>query len=63
MTLGLRGIGAGELTGVKIPSSTETLNGQSVVVATWEASPLFAALRDDTLDTWIRQHPRWTNNI
>jgi LCP family protein required for cell wall assembly len=63
VVFGLRGLNAKQLSGVKVPSYNSTVNGQAVVIGTPDASTLFAAIRDDTLDTWTRQHPQWVNGI
>jgi LCP family protein required for cell wall assembly len=59
----LRGIRPNNVTGIKVPTSPDMWGNQSVVVATRDATSLFAALRQDTLDEWARTHKRWVNQI
>jgi LCP family protein required for cell wall assembly len=63
LALGLRGIHADQMTGVKVPSYSDTINGTSYVVATPDASGLYAALRNDDLGDWTREHPQWVNGL
>jgi LCP family protein required for cell wall assembly len=63
LAYGLRGIGTGQLTGIKVPSSFQTINGESFVVATNDASGLFAALREDTVVEWASQNEAWVNHL
>jgi LCP family protein required for cell wall assembly len=63
LVYGLKGIHPNQLTGVKMPSSESTVDGTDYVVATPDAQPLFAALRDDTLDAWTQQHAQWVNPL
>ncbi len=63
LAFGLRGISPQSITGIRIPSSLATVGDQSYVVASPDAAGLFAALRQDTLDTWASQNKQWVNSI
>ena len=59
----LRGVGAADMTGVRVPYNLDMIGGVSYVIATDEAEGLYAAVRDDTLDTWVAANPQWVELI
>ena len=65
LVFALRNLRPGSMIGVKIPTYFDTINDMSVVVATDDAKPLFAALRTDTLGAWVadKAHKQWLNAI
>ena len=63
LVFNLRGVRPSAMTGVKIPSEPQMIEGTSFVVATDEAPSLFDALRDDDLERWTREHGGWVNAI
>jgi LCP family protein required for cell wall assembly len=63
LVFNLRGVRPGAMTGVKIPSEPQLIDGTSFVVATEEAPGLFDAVRNDDLERWTREHGAWVNAI
>ncbi|MGC9667124.1 LCP family protein [Planosporangium sp. 12N6] len=60
----LRGVNPGELVGIKIPSEPQDIGGISYVIAhEQEATALYQAIREDSLDTWIQNNPTWLNSL
>jgi LCP family protein required for cell wall assembly len=59
----LRGLGRGDLTGLKVPFYFRTIGDQAYVIASDEADGLWEALRTDTLETWAATHEQWQNKI
>jgi LCP family protein required for cell wall assembly len=59
----LRGLSPGDLTGLKVPFSFQTIGDQAYVIASDEADGLWAALRDDALESWATTHEQWQNKI
>jgi LCP family protein required for cell wall assembly len=59
----LRGLGPGDLTGLKVPFYFQTIGEQAFVIASDEADGLWDALRDDTLGDWTATHEQWQNKI
>lgn len=64
LVFALRDLRPDRLIGLRLPSTDETIDGTSYVVATEPAtSELFAALRKDTLGRWAVANPQWVNRI
>jgi LCP family protein required for cell wall assembly len=63
LAYGLRGIPPDQLTGIKVPSNVQVIDGESFVVGTPDAQGLYAALRDDRLADWTSQNKQWVNRI
>jgi LCP family protein required for cell wall assembly len=63
LAFGLRGVNPDDMTGIKVPSTGQTINNTAYVVATSDASGLFAAVRADNLGNWTHQHPQWVNHL
>jgi LCP family protein required for cell wall assembly len=63
LMFGLRNISPAHLTGIELPSAPEDRGGIAYVVAKSESGGLFAAVRDDTLDTWVVDNASWVNRI
>lgn len=59
----LRNVRPSSLVGVRLPSFTRTIGGVSYVIANDQASSLYQALYNDTLDQWALTHPSWVNAI
>jgi LCP family protein required for cell wall assembly len=59
----LRGLSPGDLTGIKVPFSFQTIGEQAYVIASDEAAGLWEALRTDTLGDWAATHEQWQNKI
>jgi LCP family protein required for cell wall assembly len=55
----LRGVGADDVTGVRVPHYLDMIGDVSYVIATDEAQGLYDAVRDDTLDAWTAANPQW----
>ena len=61
LIVALRGLGPGDLTGVRVPYYFQTIGDLAFVIASDEAEGLWAAMRDDTLDDWTAANPSWVN--
>lgn len=59
----LRNVQPSALVGVRLPSTTQTIGGVSYVLRKPDATGLFTAIDQDTLDTWVAQNPRWVNQL
>ncbi|ADD46000.1 LCP family protein [Stackebrandtia nassauensis] len=64
--IALRGIKAGDMESVKLPSESQTIDGISYVVIQegqqkQDADSLFDAIKDDTLSQWLKDHPDYLN--
>ncbi|HZE39777.1 MAG TPA: LCP family protein [Stackebrandtia sp.] len=64
--LALRGVKAGSMQTIKLPSEPQNIDGTSYVVIQPgpeqdAADALFKALKDDTLDAWVKQNPDYLN--
>ena len=51
------------LLGVRLPSTTQTIDGVSYVLATDHAASLYYAIYTDTLDQWVAENPTWVNPL
>jgi LCP family protein required for cell wall assembly len=63
LAYGLRGISPGQISGIKVPSTVQTIDGTSFVIGSADAQGLYAALRDDTLGDWTSHNQQWVNRI
>jgi hypothetical protein len=63
LAYGLRGVSPGQLSGIKVPSDVENIDGTSFVIASPDAQGLYAALRDDKLADWASHNKQWVNRI
>ncbi|GIH13113.1 LCP family protein [Rugosimonospora africana] len=63
LVFGLKGINAGSLVGIKLPSEPQMIGGVSYVVAEDEATSLYQAIASDTLEDWVAANPSWVNAI
>jgi hypothetical protein len=59
----LRGLSPGDLTGLKVPFSFQTIGNEAYVIASDEADGLWDALRTDTLGVWAAANEQWQNKI
>ena len=59
----LRKVQPSSLVGVRLPSTTETIGGTSYVVQSDGAGQLYSAINEDTMNTWVRDNPRWVNAL
>ncbi|WP_456236806.1 LCP family protein [Catellatospora vulcania] len=63
LIVALRNIRPDSLTGIRVPSYPQSINGVSYVLLQDGAEELFRAMRDADLATWVQQHPEWVNSI
>lgn len=63
LVFGLREIRPDRIIGIRLPSYGTTIDGLSYVVASREATSLFAAIQTGTLEEWVQAHPAWVNPI
>jgi LCP family protein required for cell wall assembly len=63
LMFGLRNVRPSSLVGLTVPSEPQDIGGISYVVALEEAQALYAALREDALDSWAVENPTWVNPI
>jgi LCP family protein required for cell wall assembly len=63
LAFALRELRPTDLTGIRIPYYTDMIDKLSFVIASSDAPPLFAAVRTDTLATWVDAHAEWVNKI
>ncbi|WP_338090476.1 LCP family protein [Planosporangium thailandense] len=60
----LRDVNPGDLVGIKLPSEPRDIGGFSYVLALDDqATTLYDAIRNDTLDTWVGQNTTWVNGL
>jgi LCP family protein required for cell wall assembly len=59
----LRKVSPNNLIGLTVPSEPQDIGGISYVVALSEAEALYAAMRDDLLDSWAVENPTWVNHM
>jgi LCP family protein required for cell wall assembly len=59
----LRNIRPSSVVGIRLPSTTQTIDKVSYVVATDQAQSLYDAIYDDSLASWVRNNPTWINQI
>jgi LCP family protein required for cell wall assembly len=59
----MRGLGAGDLVGVRLPAYPADQDGISWVFADKAATGLYRAITRDTLDDWLAANPTWRNSI
>jgi len=59
----LRNIGAGDLSGVRLPSFAGQQDGTSYVFPKPEAATLYQAIAHDTVEQWLAANPAWRNPI
>ena len=62
----LRGVEAGNIDMIKLPSESVEIDGTSYVAISegklqQDAQSLFDAVKDDSLDTWTKEHPDYMN--
>jgi LCP family protein required for cell wall assembly len=63
LLFGLRNVDPNHLMGLQVPSAPEMIGGISYIIEKPESEDLYAALRDDTLDSWVVENPTWVNRI
>jgi LCP family protein required for cell wall assembly len=63
LVLALRHLGSGDLTGIRLPSYPDMVDGTSYVFLQDGAGDLFAAARATELSRWAAAHPRWVNKL
>jgi Tfp pilus assembly major pilin PilA len=63
LVFSLRAVQPDTLAGIKLPSYPAMVRKISYVLAYSQASTLYKAIADDTLDTWLKQNPTWANSI
>ncbi|UWZ40823.1 LCP family protein [Dactylosporangium roseum] len=63
LMFGLRKVSPNNLIGLQVPSEPQDIGGISYVVALPEAESLYAAMRDDQLDSWAVENPTWVNHM
>jgi len=59
----MRGMGAGDLVGVRLPAYAADQDGISWVFPDKAASSLYRAIAKDTVDDWLVANPSWRNPI
>jgi LCP family protein required for cell wall assembly len=63
LVLGLRHLGSGDLTGIRVPSYPDMMDGTSYVFLQQDSQALFAAARSAELSRWVAVHPHWVNKL
>lgn len=61
LVFGLRDIRPSSIVGIRLPSHPKMISGISYVIADDEATSLYQAIADDSLDTWVTDNPTWIN--
>jgi LCP family protein required for cell wall assembly len=59
----LRGLGPDDLSGVQLPSYSETIDDTSYDLLESDANSLFQALRGSDMHAWVATHPKWVNPL
>jgi LCP family protein required for cell wall assembly len=59
----LRGIGAGDLVGVRLPSYAADIDGTSWVLPDQAVGGLYRAISKDQMASWLAANPTWHNAI
>jgi LCP family protein required for cell wall assembly len=64
LVFGLRDIGTDDIVGVTVPSESAWVGNTSYIVPfEEEATALYQALADDTLEAWVDANPQWVNRL
>jgi len=63
LVFSLRGLRPDNLTGIRLPSHTEMIDGTSYDLLDPQADTLFKALRESDMPAWTAANPRWVNAI
>jgi LCP family protein required for cell wall assembly len=63
LVIGLRDLRASAITGIRVPSYPEMIDGTSYVLPYPAADSLFAALRTDRLGAWALENKAWINHL
>ncbi|HET6214977.1 MAG TPA: LCP family protein, partial [Micromonosporaceae bacterium] len=63
LIFGLRNVTPKTLVGVQVPSYPDMIDGTSYILPEGAATTLYRAIRDDTLDAWVAEHPSWVNPL
>jgi LCP family protein required for cell wall assembly len=61
LAFALRNVTPSSMVGIRLPSYPQMIGGISYVLAEPEATGLYQAVSDDTLDSWVTEHPTWVN--
>jgi LCP family protein required for cell wall assembly len=61
LALALRTVTPSTMVGIRLPSHPEYIGGISYVLADDDATSLYQAIAQDTLDNWVTDHPEWVN--
>ncbi|WP_238009247.1 LCP family protein [Dactylosporangium sp. AC04546] len=63
LMFGLRKVSPDNLIGLQVPSEPQDIGGYSYVVGLPDAEALYAAMREDRLDSWAVENPTWVNHM
>lgn len=63
LVLALRGLPADRLTGIRVPSTPQTIGEVSYVVLDDAGNGLFEAVRRQRMARWAEANPRWVNQL
>jgi LCP family protein required for cell wall assembly len=61
LVFALRNVTPSTVVGIRVPSAPEMIGGISYVIADDQATTLYQAIVDDSLDNWVTDHPEWVN--
>lgn len=62
LAFALRHLRPNRVTGITLPSYPEMIDGTSYVLADPAADSLYQAVRDSSLDEWVKANDRWRND-
>jgi LCP family protein required for cell wall assembly len=63
LVFALRDLRPEAVTGIRVPATIAMIGDTSFVIATNEAAGLYAALRNDSLASWVTANQQWVNQI
>jgi LCP family protein required for cell wall assembly len=63
MVYTLRNISSFTMTGIQVPSYPTMLNGYSYILPYPDATTLYQAIANDSLESWVTAHPSWVNKL
>jgi LCP family protein required for cell wall assembly len=63
LVVGLRDLRPDALSGIRLPSHSETINANSYTLLDGAAVDLFRAVRDADVESWAKANPRWVNDL
>jgi LCP family protein required for cell wall assembly len=63
LVVGLRNIHSESLSGIRLPSHSETINGTSCTLLDGAAVDLFRSVRDADVEDWMKANQKWVNEL